>query len=251
MGRKTITLIAAVVVAALGAGLVFLYVQGVDERAQADASPVQVLTAVEQIETGESVEDAQAAGKLQLTEVPGTAVLPGALSDTETISKGVALAPVYQGEQIIASRFGDVGSSTRITIPDKQMAVSVDLGDPQRVAGFVSPGARVAIFSTVGSNCNTGDEAPQMHTRLLMDDVQVIAVGQTGMSNPTTSGEEGEETVEAIPTTVLTVALDQTDSERLILAQQISCLSLGLMTDKSEVGSGEGVTLDTLFDEVS
>lgn len=251
MGRKTITLIAAVVVAALGAGLVFLYVQGVDKRAQADASPVQVLTAVEQIEQGESVKDAQAAGKLQLTEVPGTAVLPGALSDTETIAEGVALSPVYQGEQIIASRFGEVGSSTRITIPDKQMAVSVELGDPERVAGFVSPGSRVAIFATTGPTCNTGDESTEMRTQLLLDDVQVVAVGQTGMSATTTKSGEGEETVEAIPTTILTVALEQADSEKVILAKQISCLNLALLTDKSDVSASDGTTIDTLFDEVS
>ena len=73
MKRLIGVLIAAVVVAALGAALVFLYVQGVDDRAQADAQPVQVLTAVAQIEAGESVKDAQAAGKFELTEIQSLA----------------------------------------------------------------------------------------------------------------------------------------------------------------------------------
>lgn len=249
MGRKTILLIAAVVVAALGAGLVFLYVQGVDQRAQADAAPQQVLTAVEQIEQGESVEDAQSAGKLELTEVPGSAILDGALSDTETIADTVALSPVFEGEQIVASRFGEVGSSARITIPDKHLAMSVELGDPERVAGFVSPGSRVALFATVGENCNSGPEATETRTQLLLSEVQVIGVGQTGMSAMTTKSAEGEETVEAIPTTILTVALEQADAEKLILAKQTTCLTMALLTDKSDVAGSPGTGMTDLFQE--
>ncbi len=247
MGRKSIMLTAAVIVAALGATLVFLYVQSVDQRAQADASPVKVLTAVEQIEAGESVKDAQAAGKLALTEIPGTAVLDGAQINTDAIADMVALAPVYPGEQIISTRFGQVGSDSRISIPDKQMAISVQLGDPQRVAGFVSPGSNVAIFATTGDLCNsTGSK--DTSTRLLLADVPVIGVGQTGTAETTTTAEDGAETVEAIPTTILTVALDQADSEKVILASQTTCLALGLLTEKSDVSPTDGTTFTDLFE---
>jgi pilus assembly protein CpaB len=247
MGRKTITLVAAIIVAALGATLVFLYVQGVDERAQADAAPVRVLTAVKQIEAGESVADAQSAGKLELTEVPGGSVVPGAQSDTEAITGMVALGPVYAGEQILASRFGEVGSASAITIPDKQIAISVDLADPQRVAGFVSPGSDVAIFATTGPTCLSGPTATETATQLLLTDVQVIGVGQTSAVANTTTAEDGAATVEAIPTTILTVALEQSDSEKLILASQTTCLAMGLLTDKSKVKPSVGVTFADLF----
>jgi pilus assembly protein CpaB len=249
MGRKSITLVAAIIVAALGAALVFLYVQGVDQRAQADAEPVNVLTAVEQIDTGESVDDAQAAGKFVLTEIPGTAVLPGALTDTESIKDASALAPVYEGEQIIASRFGTAAATaSRIAIPDKQMAISIDLGDPQRVAGFVSPGSEVALFATIGGTCDTGDmKATTMGTRILLPHVTVIGVGQTGAAATKTTDEEGAEVVEEIATTILTLALDQKDSERVILASQTTCLSMGLLTDKSAVAPTTGTIITDLF----
>ena len=70
MGRRTILLIVAAVVAVLGAGMVFLYVQGADDRAQAEQAPVEVLKAIAQIEPGETLADAQAAGKLELQAVP-------------------------------------------------------------------------------------------------------------------------------------------------------------------------------------
>ena len=41
MGRRTLLMIAAIVIAALGAGMIFLYVQGINDRAQADQEPRQ------------------------------------------------------------------------------------------------------------------------------------------------------------------------------------------------------------------
>jgi pilus assembly protein CpaB len=45
MGRRTMLLVAAFVVAALGTTLVFLYVNGVNDRAVADQKQVRVLVA--------------------------------------------------------------------------------------------------------------------------------------------------------------------------------------------------------------
>ena len=59
-------MVAAVLVAALGAVLVFLYVQGADSRAEERFDTVDVLKATAIIEPGETIEDAQAAGKLTL-----------------------------------------------------------------------------------------------------------------------------------------------------------------------------------------
>ncbi len=85
MGRRTILLIVAIVVAALGSALVFLYVQGIDDRAIAGQESVEVLTATAVIAAGESIDDAQTAGKLELSSVPKAQVLDGALSSTGTL----------------------------------------------------------------------------------------------------------------------------------------------------------------------
>lgn len=253
MGRRFIILIVAVLIAGVGASLVFLYVQGIEQKAQAEAEPVRVLTATATVEAGEKVSDAQAAAKFALTEVPGNAVLSGALTDTDRITDKVALTAIYPGEQLIESKFGEVGSQARITIPDKMLAVSLELGDPQRVAGFVSPGSQVAVFSTSGPpDCTEqrGDVvATDAFTRLLLPEAQVIGVGQTGMSPTEVKNAEGEEVIEEVPTTVLTVALDQADAERTILASQTSCLAFGLLTDSSKVDRTDGTSGAELFEE--
>lgn len=247
MGRRTIVMIVAFVIAAFGASLIFLYVQGVDSRALADAEPVQVLTATAPIDAGEEVSAAAAAGKLELTEVPGSAVLDGALASTDSIDGQVALAPLYAGEQVIAEKFGDLAAQSRITIPDKMLAVSVELTNPQRVAGFVSPGSKVAIFTTPLAGA-VPVEGSEPAVRLLLAEVQVVGVGQTGMASDADAEATEGEVADPVATTILTVALNQADAERLILADTQSELTFALLTDDSEVAPSEGTGVGELFD---
>lgn len=146
MARKSILATVAVVIAAVGALLVFMYARGADARASANVSEQQVLVTTVQVEAGENVADAVAAGKFQLTELTTSAVLPGALTSTDSISDQVAKATVYPGEQVVSQKFGSAGSASQLTTPKGDMALSVQLTDPDRVAGFVSPGSEVAIW---------------------------------------------------------------------------------------------------------
>ena len=65
MDRRKVLLIVAAVIAALGTLLVFLYVRGADTRADQRYDAVQVLAWVKPITAGETVEAAQAAGKIE------------------------------------------------------------------------------------------------------------------------------------------------------------------------------------------
>ena len=91
MGRRTVLLIVAALIAALGTGMVFLYVQGADNRASAAQQPIQVLKAVSQIDPGETLGQAQAAGKVALGTVPKAQLLSGAVNTTAGLSDKVAL----------------------------------------------------------------------------------------------------------------------------------------------------------------
>ena len=62
MDRRRVLLGVAAVIAVLGTLLVFVYVKGADARADSRYKAVQVLTVVKQIDAGEKVSAAQAAG---------------------------------------------------------------------------------------------------------------------------------------------------------------------------------------------
>jgi pilus assembly protein CpaB len=243
VGRRAVLLIVALLVAAAGTTLVLLYVQGINSRATAQQAPVQVLTATGQIESGETLAAAQSAGKVDLVEWPTAKVLPAAVSSVEGLEEQVALTTIFPGEQIIADKFGAAGDQDVIGIPDGKMAVSVELSDTGRVAGFVRPGAQVAIFVTgqpqSGSALTT--------SKVLLSKVEVIAVGQTTVRPTTTTSPTGTETVEQIPTTILTLAVTQEEAEKVFVSGQGGTLSFGLLNDKSVTRETAGTTVNDIY----
>lgn len=252
MARRSILLTVAFAIAALGTAMIILYVQGVDARATEGQQRVEVLTATDVIKVGESVADAQAAGKLEKSDVVRDDMVEGALNSTASIDEQVALDTIYPGQQIIGQQFGDPGSEETLTIPDDKLAVSVELTDPARVAGFVNPGSQVAIFASGDPEIYKPDGSTQKlspYTRILLTSVEVIGVGDTSMSSRTTT-EDGKETTEQIPRTILTVAVTQEQAERLIYASRNGDLSFALRTDKSKATDNPGVTARDIMPEV-
>jgi pilus assembly protein CpaB len=244
MGRRTVLLIVAAMIAAVGTSMVFLYVRGVDARAAERYDAVQVLKAVETINAGETVAEAQAAGKIQMGTVGRGELLTGATTSTVDMGDQVALTAVYPGEQIITGKFGEAGEQDVLSIPDGKMAISINLTDPARVAGFVNPGAEVAIFASADADAMGNSDT---ETRLLLPRVSVIGVGTTTMVSTKTTDPSGAQTVEELPRTLMTLAVNQEDAEKIIFAARNSEVSFALLTEKSDVKSGPGVTSNSVF----
>ena len=88
------------------------------------------------------------------------------------------------------------------------MGISIQLGDPQRVAGFVKPGSEVALFTTASG---VGGEAEQQ-TTILLPRVLIAAVGPTVVAQ---AAAEGTGNTEAIPTAIMTLALTQEEAQKV------------------------------------
>ncbi len=237
MDRRKVLLVVAAVIAALGTLLVFLYVRGADNRADARFDAVTVLRATKAIAAGETVEAAQAAGKIGSSAVSRQDVIPGALTALDGIQGQVATAPIYPGEQLIGSKFGATGAATSgLTIPKGNIAISVDVPDPALAAGFLNPGDKVAIFM------NKGDS----FTRLLLPNVQVIGVGATTTASAAATDSTGAPAAPA-PSSTLTLAVSQPQAERVLFAKANGTLSFGLLNNDSQVAASGGVATDNLF----
>jgi pilus assembly protein CpaB len=244
MGRRTVLLIAALVVAALGTALVFMYANNAEERAQAGAEPVQVLVATAGIPAGTTGAAISGAGSAELRSLPAASVPPGALSDLTPVADLVAISTIFEGQVLLQPMFGtQQQASGGLTLPEGAMAVSVTLGDPQRVAGFVQPGSEVAILVTVAG---AGDQ-PEQQTAVLLDRIPVVAVGPTTVSSTTTT--DGQTTnMEEIPTAILTLALDQEQSQKVVHATTAGSLYFALLNEESAVDPNlPGTTTENLF----
>ena len=243
MDRRRILLVVAAIIAGLGTLLVFLYVRGADQRADQKFHAVQVLKAVKQINIGETVAAAQAAGKIEQGTVAEGERLPDALDSLDTINGQIAQTNIFPGEQIIASKFGTSAAATNtLTIPKGDIAVSINLTDTARVAGFVNPGDKVAIFMNSSGGAGLGS-----FTRVLLSPVEVIAVGTTTMVSTTTTDPTGAQTTEQLPRTLFTLGVTQADAQKIMFASGNGELAFGLLNQDSKVAPDQGVNADNLF----
>ncbi|MGH8997603.1 MAG: Flp pilus assembly protein CpaB [Acidimicrobiales bacterium] len=242
MGRRTILLVVAVVIAALGAGMVYLYAHSADTRANNGVEQVKVLKATAQINTGETLAAAQQAGKIAQGTVAKNDMVTGAIDSTTTLVNEVALGPILPGQQLAAANFGQPGQTSTLQIPTGDIAISVSLTDTGRVAGFVSPGDNVAIFLN-----SSGSQGAQDDTRLLLPKVQVIAIGATTVVSQTTTDKTGAQTTEQLPNTLFTLAVNQKQAEQIMFATGHGTLNFALLDSKSKVKLGPGVTNVNLF----
>ncbi len=156
------------------------------------------------------------------------------------------MSNIYPGEQLIPEKFGgasDVQVEASLPIPKGNMAISVNLTDTARVAGFVNPGSEVAIF--LSGNVQPANED---FTRLLLDRVTVIGVGSTTQVTTTTTDPEGAQTVEQLPRTLLTLSLDQDQVEKVLFAQGHGELAFALLTPDSQIDTDAGTTAPQLFE---
>lgn len=245
MERRRILVVAAALVAALGAVMVFLYVRGADTRAEDRFQTTDVLVATQPIQVGETIEAASNAGKITKKPVTNDSLLPDHQVDLSALAGKVALTPIYPGEQIIASKFGTaVAPTSALQIPDDKIAISVNLTDPARVAGFVNPGSKVAIFLN-----GTDPKQGKPFTQLLLPDVTVIGVGSTTPVSTTTTDQTGAQTTEQLPRTLLTLAVSQDEAQKVLFSQGNGELAFGLLpTDgKASVKTGVRTDFDNLF----
>jgi pilus assembly protein CpaB len=252
MDRRRLLLILAVFVAVIGTALVFLYVKGADKRAQDKVASTSVLVAKQDITAGETYDAALAAGKIASSEVPQSMVstTAGAVTSTTQLSGTIVSVPIFAGQVIVANQFGDsvAVSNSTLGIPKGMMAISVNLTDPDRVAGNIQNGSEVAIFVTgtlerVGAATGATTSTDTQTTRLLLPKVTVLNVGSP--QPPTTSTkteEDGTQTTEQLPRTLLTLAVTQKEAQKVIVASKALDLTFGLLTSNSEVKSGPGTS---------
>ncbi|MFT4264879.1 MAG: Flp pilus assembly protein CpaB [Nocardioides sp.] len=246
MDRRRILIVAAAVVAALGAVLVFLYVRSADTRAEDQYQTTDVLVATVQIDPGETIDAAMGANKIVKKAVANGSLLADYQTDASNLSGQVALTTIYPGEQIVASKFGATQApSSSLQIPKDQVAVSVNLTDPARVAGFVNPGSHVGIYMT-GIDPETGKPFAQV----LLPDITVIGVGSTTpVSTTTTDQSTGDQTTEQLPRTLLTLAVSPANAQKVLFAQGNGELAFALLPadGSTSIKAGAATDFDNLF----
>ncbi|MCR8670695.1 Flp pilus assembly protein CpaB [Agrococcus sp. HG114] len=225
--RRLIVALVALLVAAIGGVMTYLYAAGADARAMAEMNPTQVLVVAEPIVAGTSAEEL--ARSVVVSELPARAVVPDAVTDLADIAGLVADADLIPGEQLLASRFvAPEAVAGDFEVPANMHQLSIQLDRQRVIGGELRAGQTVGIFvsGTVKGTGPDGAAAEADMTRLLLHKVLVTAV-HGGAS--VTTDENGEEVEEgAGETLMVTLALSPPDAELVVFGQEFGSIWLSL-----------------------
>lgn len=248
MTRRVLTIALAIAMALIGVGVVLVYVRGADQRAIAGQRAVTVLVAAQQVPAGTTAAAALSGGLLSSERLPAASVPADAVRSITPDLRGLVFGSDLGSGQLVLRPIlvSAVQAATGLPVPTGKVAVTIQMCVQKAVAGYIHAGSTIAIFNTfykaapgsvtwscAGTSFAKG--ATFIHTRLVLNDVQVLAVGAPGSpGQASTTGAFSQSSASQSQTTVMvTVALNQADTERLIELAEWGLPYMAIMTSSS------------------
>ncbi len=256
MRSKILVLVAAIAFGLIAAFFAARYLDSARIRLEADAQPVEVLVAQQDLPVGSTAEQLLENEQIVSTTIPRQYVSDGAVSSSASIEGQVLAFSVSRGEQITAARFkypAEAGLS--YAVPKDYVAVSVPNNAVKGVSGLVKPGDHVMVIATFEPTGELSDAI----TKVVLRKVRVIAVGtdlstaESGTTASVSSEDQqgrqegtlvggGQETADEPPGTI-TLALPPVEAEQLIFAEEKGSVWLALIgSTTTEVPTTPGMT---------
>jgi pilus assembly protein CpaB len=232
MQSRVLAILIAVVLALVATAALVVYVNGADRRAIAGQEPEQVWVAVKPIPAGTTGLNAKNTGLIDLVAMPSRNAATNAVRSLNQIQNKVAAVNIVPEEQLLLSRWvgpEEFGGRGLLPIPREHQAVSVGVELTRQVAGFVTPGDLVSLVVSMSRDGQGGEKVDT--SQFLLENVQVLAVGTTALSNASSKGAggrvnqgKGSQTLTAI-----TLAVEDGDVPRVVYAAEYGSIYLTLM----------------------
>lgn len=263
--RRSIAFLLAVILALVAAISIVSYLRGIETAVAEENRAVTGYVATGEIEAGTLIDSAIQQGLVEERPVPRSLVAPGAITDLSQVQGRLVNATILPGDQLVVGRFAAPGDGVQVlTIPEGHQAMSVEVGVPPGVAGYVNKGDHVSVlaFLTVPTEDDdetttttdpaagtiTTEQATEERSQYVLQDVEVLAVGQRVVTPP---AEEGQTQAPQPVTSVLaTFAVTPDEAERLLYANQAGVLWMTLLPkDETDPVVTSGRTAETIFEE--
>lgn len=249
MKPRFVIIVVAVILGVVATLGVNGYLAGIKKQAVEEQKTVKVWVAASDIPKGTSIEDIQEEKFAELKNIPQRYVASQAMSSIRNIEGQVLSVDISVGEQLTVGKFkhpSEAGLS--FSVPKDFIAVSIPYDEIKGVAGMVKPGDLLTVFSTFNPGPD-GEDA----TKILLQKVQVIAVGATVGAEKTREKERTVGAAEASPSETqdqktVTLALKPAEAEKVVFAQENGKIWLGLHpTNFAEAATTKGITLKTVY----
>lgn len=243
LSNRAVAIGIALVLALIATLALISYVRGIEQRALKGVESVEALVAKEVIPKGTGGDDAISKGLIGRQTIPRKALVEGAIKSLEELKGKIAIVDIQKGEQILGVRFV---SPTKIKgvlpIPSDRQAISVEVGVPPSVAGFIQPGDRVSIIAKLESGAGGRSE---VRVQYFLQDILVLAVGQLVVTpeGGAPSVPEGQTVARGL----LTLALTPAEAEKLAYAVFFGQLHFTLLPPGQKPVGTPGRTRENVF----
>lgn len=251
---------ALIVIVALVLGLfavvgVLIYISGIRAQVKEEGKLVEVLVAKKNIPPGISIEDMLNRDMIATKKVPQRYVASDAISSPEKVREQCSVIGLSKGEQLTMGKFrAPSKAGLAYKIPDNLRAISIAVDEVIGVAGMIRPGDHVDIIATLSFPSYPGATEESVITRVLLQNVEVLAVG--GEITGIEAEEEEEKAEGGLRETkkqepakrTITLAVSSPDAEKLVFAEEEGSVWLTLLpaTEAETVSTG-GQTYDSIF----
>ncbi len=233
--RPKVSFIIAIIVGAVATIGVYAYLE--NEKNELQKPKVQVrniVVAATNLMPGTRLDRTN----IKISQWPEDLVPDGTFNNIDTLDQRIVNTPIVKNEPVLVNKMAAMGSSAGFSslIPPGKRAMTVSVDMFSGVSGFILPNTRVDVLMTVSTISRREDST----TRIILEDVRVLAVDQTTQTN------------ENDPITVKSVTLLVTpqQAEKLALASTEGRLVLTLRntSDRAQQATS-GVRLKELVKE--
>ncbi len=232
--RRTLILIAAVVVGAIAAYALYTYVGGIEDNANNNAERVKIFKIVADIPKGTFGDEAFSQGLIKEDVIAKEYRPATAITTPAQIDGLVAISDLPANQVVVSNQFVSQAESLSTfssLLKNNEVAITISIDQVRGVAGLLVPGDFVNMMVTgtpqaAGGAAAAGPGGDALYTqraRYLFQKVQILAVGQTRKLEP---GETADTNADGTPVTntssgMLTFALPA------LAAQQIASVDGG------------------------
>ncbi|WP_426225604.1 Flp pilus assembly protein CpaB [Pseudarthrobacter sp. DSP2-3-2b1] len=249
--------LAALLLAVVGAILLFVYVQGAAARAQAGLEPVNVLVVTERVPAGTKTADL--AGKVRAEALPKSAVPDGALQSLDGQDGKVTAAGLEPGEQLLAVRLVDPRDLQpgTVPVPDGLEELTFLLSPERIMGGRIEAGDTVTVYSSFESDAALPADSTvpaeirgwSQSTGLLFHDVLVTAVQKAAPETTSNSGSSSTDKSVEMPngSAFITVARSDADAAKMVFGAEFGTLWLAKQTDTTAKSDPPVTTFGGLY----
>jgi pilus assembly protein CpaB len=252
MKSRLLAGVAAVVLALIGAVMLYGYAQGAEARALEGLDPVDVLVVSTEVPAGTPSEELMPF--LTTESLPSTAVGATALKDLESSTGKVTAVRLVPGEQLLTDRLvapDDTSLTGIVNVPEGLQEVSFGIEPARAVGGRLSPGDTVGIFISMEPGV-LPDEPEAQTTQLALHKVLITSVQraptESEIDPEATPEEQARAEAQALPggSLMLTVAVTEEQATKIVFGNEFE----GIWLSKEPESATESPEPITIHDKV-